>query len=203
MNASVNNIGNYHDKQNEQPPVVDFYLGAKEDRAKSLEAGRPMMIDVVMVRIRQRGAKDFCEKEAEAFVTEMELYSSTGRVHPDWGSAYRGALTRFKAGEDGPVDGIDVRQWPGATPAQQQNLRSMGILSVQDVARMNEPAMRSLGMGAGMLKQRAQAFLDTMSGAVNPEKVAQQDATIKQQAAQIDEMRAEIAKINERSSKQK
>jgi hypothetical protein len=198
MNASANNIGNYHEKQNEQPPVIDFYLGAKEDRAKSLEAGSLIMVDVVMVRIRQRGAKDFCEKEAEEFVKEMELYSSTGRVPGHWGPAYRDAINRFKKGEDGPVDGIDIRNWGGASPAQQQNLRSMGILSVQDVARMNEAAMKNIGMGAVMLKQRAQAYLDTINGSVNPEKLAQQTAKIEDQGKQIEELRAELAKVNDK-----
>jgi hypothetical protein len=201
MNAQVSNIGGYHANQNEQPPVIDFFMGAKEDRAASLEAKRVVMADVVMVRIRQRGSKDFVEKEAEDFVSEMESYSMSGRVPPDWGYKYREAFDRYKKGEEGPVEGVDVRNWPGATPAQQQNLRSMGILSVQDVARMNEAAMKTIGMGAVMLKQRAEAFLSTLAGKVNSEQVAQQNATIDAQGKQIEELRAQIAALSDKRKK--
>jgi hypothetical protein len=71
----------------------------------------------------------------------------------------------------------------------------MGILSVEEVAQMNEQTMQRLGMGAVALKSRANAWLQDKGGQINPEEVAQLRDTTVSQEQRIKDLEATIAKL--------
>lgn len=190
------NIGGYQQNQRELPPFIEFFKDSEEDREESLKQKRLIMRDVDKVRIRQRGSKDFGEKNVDAWLVEMRAYSDGGHQPASWADEYEQAYEKWKRGEEnGPVKGFDLRNWPGISKAQFENCKSMGILSVEEVAEMNEVTMTRIGMGARALKERAKAWLQVNAGAVNPEEVAQNRATLASQAEQIKDLQAQLAKL--------
>lgn len=197
MNA---NVGGYRPDQNNVPPRIEFYMDAEEDREASLAAKAFIMRDVVMVRLRQAGSKDFCVQHAEEFVRQYEEYSSNGRSPPEWGGLYRDALNRYKAGNDGPTSGIDIRHAGIATPAQLQNLRTMGLLSVEDIATMNEATMGRVGMGAVALKGRAVAYLESAKNNTHVQEISQLRARDAAKDTQIADLQAQLTEINAKLS---
>jgi hypothetical protein len=189
------NIGGYQENQRSLAPFIEFFIDSEEDRVKSLENGRLTMRDVDMVRVRQRGSKDYVEKPVAGWLKEMRAYSDEGHQPAEWADLYEAAYKKWKAGEDGPVKGFDLRNWGGINKAQVENLRSMGILSVEEVAEMNESTMNRIGMGSRALKNRAMEWVRSMAGKINTEEVAQLRGTVEAQNQQIEDLRQQIAKL--------
>jgi len=66
----------------------------------------------------------------------------------------------FKEGQEMPVTGTPLEQWPMMTRSMVLKLKSLGFRTVEDVARMTEHAMPEVGMGARGLKIKAAAYVD-------------------------------------------
>lgn len=75
----------------------------------------------------------------------------------------RQAYERWKAGQDAPVDGTPLEAWPGISKGQLAALRLLNILSVEDLAGVNDAALDRIGMGARALRDRAQKFIAAQS----------------------------------------
>jgi hypothetical protein len=183
----MTNIGGYSADQDKKPPFIEFFVDSEEDREATMKNnGAIIMRDVDMVKIQQRGSKDFVTKRVSEWLVEMRLYSSDGRQPYEWAGEYEKAYGRFKSDQES-VQGHDLRNWAGISRSTCTNLRNLGIVSVEDVAVMNESAMSKVGMGALALKQRAQAFLEANKpvGGINPEEVAQLRAQLEAQATLI------------------
>lgn len=65
----------------------------------------------------------------------------------------------WKAGQDAPVNGTPLSQWPGLPPEQAQRFQQMFIRSVEDVAAMTDNDIDRFGMGGIALRQNARAFV--------------------------------------------
>lgn len=71
----------------------------------------------------------------------------------------RVAYERWKAGQDAPVNGTPLEAWPGLSKGQLASLKLLNILSVEDLAGVNDAALDRIGMGARALRDRAQKFI--------------------------------------------
>jgi len=158
--------------QQGRPPYVRFEQRAEEDRAATVAANKLVLKDVDYAIIHTAGSKDTVEKIAPEWLAHCDLQAAKGKYPGDWVKAHRKMYEDWKAGLEIVPIGFSVRQWPGISKAQAENLVIAGVLTVEDLASANEQTMARLGMGARQLKEKAQAWLDAGKGNVGEELAA-------------------------------
>lgn len=194
------------DLQEERPAYVTFELRAVEDRAATIKNGHYTTKDVEMAMVTPPYSKDCIEMECSAWLKKNDDDERNGRIKTQWRDSWKRAYDAWKSGQELPLDGHPIKGWGVISPAQQANLLTIGIKTVQDLAKANDEGVRRIGMGAVDLKNRAQAWLKAEAG---PGKAAQEIASlkadnerqqeqIKQLAATVDELKAMLPKRVER-----
>lgn len=143
-------------------PYVRFGRIAKENKVKSLEAGHYVADDIDMVYVTPPGSKDVFEQKVKLWFDQLERDVANQRIPMAWVEDYRKAYDYFLKGQEMPLDGIPVRGWGIISPAQQETLIRLHILTVNQLAVVNEEAVRRIGMGGQDLKNKAQAWLKTL-----------------------------------------
>lgn len=169
------------DKLAERPPYVVFETRPVENRTKTLEAknGLPVYDDVAFAIITPPGSKDQIERIASDWFEEKAAQVRAGRWPGEWHQAFKGAYEAWLKDEEPPVNGLSIKQWPGLTKSQYESLRAIRVMTVEDVAAMNEEAIGRLGMGGRALKQRAQEFLTAAKDiGVSAERIAALQAQV-------------------------
>ena len=161
---------------NERPPYVSFERRPVEDRNASIEAGRYIARDVDFVIITRAGSRDTVEKDAKAWLQEIEEKSRKGRVPPEWAKHFNSAYEFWLKGESAPESGTPIKGWGVISPAMQDTLLKSGIRTVEDLAMSGQAELQTVGMGALSLKQKAQTWLDLAKdrGTVTEEMLALQ-----------------------------
>lgn len=164
--------------------VAEFELRPFEDRAQTVASGHPVFVDRVVATLSPVGSNG-------KFAHEMEV---TENILADWRvkqPALLRAYEAFVAGQEAPVEGTDLRNWPGVTPAQLKTLNSMGVRSVEDLATLSEEGISRGGMGMRTLQQKAKAYMESAEG----NKVAEANAAL---TARVEALEAALAEKNER-----
>lgn len=178
------------EKHKFKPPHLRFEEGTVKDNAASLAAGRAVFKPVIRVFIRAPGD----EKCEVPFIVEQDGFDEAGnpcKVFP-WEIHLREklhhgfktreeydycmrSLNHWKATQQTLIEGTPVIEWQLLTKAEAENLRSLGILSVEQCADMNEVAMASYGMGGRAIKDKAKNWL---SANTNPGKAAERISSL-------------------------
>ena len=160
----------------ERPPHVTFHREAVKDKVASMAAGRAVYKDVDFVTLVPIGTKgDSVVHEVESWFQQLSSRVEAGKFPPKWFEDFKGAYDFWKRGEEPPVNGLSVKNWSIATPAEVRTMLDTNIFSVEDMAQAPEDAIRRLGMGGRALQQKAQAFLAQADGG----KVAEEIAALK------------------------
>lgn len=144
----------------ERPCYIEFELRAEEDRNASIEAGMPVYKDVEFAKLTPAGSQGTLVSEkvvTEQLLNEWRNGNRRGdRPIPYYLQAY----DAWKQGLEMPVNGSDVRHWPGVTPAQLKTCQEAGIKTVEDLANSNADGIRRLGMGGLALVKKAKIYLE-------------------------------------------
>jgi len=143
----------------ERPPFVNFEKRPIEDRAASIEAGHYVAQDVDFAIIVPQGSKDRIEQEVSVWLETLRSEVANGRFKRDWLTAFEDYYKKWQAGQEIPVNGTPLSQWPGISPAQHKTLIALNIRTVEELASCNEEAIRYVGPGARSLKERANLWL--------------------------------------------
>lgn len=145
-----------------RPPFVTFEKRAVPDHVKTQELGRRVTKDVDFAIIMQPGSRDQVERIATdwlGMIKQKNLDASPDAYPDEW---VRGFHEKFKAWKDGqemPLDGTSVKEWPLLSPAQAANFIALNILTIEDVAAMTEDALGRYGMGGRELRDKAREWL--------------------------------------------
>ncbi len=142
-----------------RPAYVEFGTISKELPRRSKEEGRYVAIDVDIVTVRQIGATDSVIFEVDRWLRDNEASVSAKRLSPDHARQYASMYARWKAGQEMPVEGTPIKGWAVISPSQQETIIRAGVRTVEDLATMNAEAAGKIGMGAMMIKNRAQAWV--------------------------------------------
>jgi hypothetical protein len=151
----------------ERPPYVEFKRSTAERRYPVLDeegkphpqAGQLYYVDVDLVKITQIGGKDTVEKVVDDWLENCKVNVQAQRMPREWLMHYELTYEKFKLGQEVPIQGTPIRNWPLLTPAQVENCTSRGIRAVEDLAAANEQTLNALGMGSRALKQQAVDYL--------------------------------------------
>ena len=159
-----------------KPAHYRFEEGSVKDNAASLKAGRAVYKPVIRVFVRAPGD----EKCEVPFIVEQDGFDENGqpcKVYP-WElhlreKLHHGFKTReeydysmrslehWRKTEQTLVEGTPITEWQLLSKHEADNLKSLGILSIEQVSEMTEVAMDSYGMGARSLKEKAAAWLSS------------------------------------------
>lgn len=175
-----------------KPPYVIFETRAIEDREASIENGRYCHKDVDFAIVTPAGTKDRIEKEADAWLRDLEEMVRQERFPSQWLHSYKQMYVAFKEGKEIPLEGTSILNWPGVSPAQTRILLEIGIRTVEQMAEATEEAISYIGMGGRALKSKAQAFLDTAN---DTGKTAEELSSLRQK---LEELVARDAEREER-----
>ena len=175
-----------------RPPYVEFYVAAVDDPIRTHEVGYRVTKDVEMVKIVPMGSKDNLLKRADEWLEQIKRKALDGApdAMPDeWVRDFRKKYELWKEGKEAPLNGTSVKEWPILSPAQAENLVSLRIMTIEDVAEMNEEAMQRYGMGAREMKEKAKEWL---KGKQVADAVAKENEALR---AELDALKEQMAQL--------
>ena len=160
---------------------VKFEKASLENRAESIKAGRTVYDEAVEATLvmDNKTSMKFVWPEGGSIPNEIRLY------HMD-------AYLAWNAGQE-HVEGTPLAYLPGMTPAQADNLKSYGIVSVEQLAGASVAQLGNI-MGGMALKASAQAYMDTASGS------GEAASTVATLTNENEMLRRELEELRERAA---
>jgi hypothetical protein len=146
--------------QEARPPYVEFKQVAVEDRNASIEAGHRVTKNVNMAYVMQIGSKDQTEKIAEDWIAQLKRKAMENEYPEAWANHFETKFKDWMAGRETPENGYPIREWAVLSPAEVENLLSIKIRTVEDLAAATEELLQK-SLGLRTLKQKAQAWLES------------------------------------------
>ncbi len=167
---------------------VNFEKRPLEIRDGAQKTGFPTFIDQEIAVITMPGGQLVVEKEINEKLLNEWRHGDNMRKPPSPFAIV--AYEAWKAGDDIPINGIDLKNWPGVTPAQLKMCHNASIYSVEDLRDANADCIRKLGMGALALIEKAKAYL----GSAQTNKASEEISALK---VDMEAMKATIEKKDE------
>jgi len=153
--------------------IVAFYKRAVQDEFQSKATGRPHFVEKDFVKIIQPGEKDIVDRP----VKELDKQR--------WPAKWQAYLQKKSQAADGtPLELL----YPD-NPVIVATLRAWSITTVQQLANLSDTAAGNLQFG-GEMRKKAQQFLE---GAEKGKKFHALERTIQEQAAELKELKEQIA----------
>ena len=153
------------------------------------------------VEFEQRPVEDREQSIKQGIVTDELLYEwrhGDNKRKPPSPHAFR-AYEAWKEGLEAPVEGTDLRNWPGVTPAQLKTCQGIHVRSLEDLAEANADTIRKMGMGGVSLVKKAKSYLKSAGNNKASEEIGSMQVkldslveTIAKKDAQIDELMEEL-----------
>ena len=149
---------------------VEFELRAEEDRNESMKTGYPVFHDIEIAIITMPGGNLVVDKVVSDELLNEWKRGIPGRKPPS--PFATAAYEAWKDGREAPVNGIDLKNWPGVTPAQLKMCQGCNIRTVEDLAESNADSIRKMGMGGVALKDKAISYMKSAGLNKNSEEVS-------------------------------
>lgn len=170
---------------------VEFFADAVEDKSVSTKKGRPVFKDVEKVRILFPGDT---KRVLVAYATELCMKGEDGEWM-DYRSAYPDHYAMFKKTHGkSSVAGTPLSEATFLTMAQRKMLSAQNVMTVEQLASLDGPQLRTLGMNARKLKDQATAYLESANTSADSTRLAAENAEMKEQLAALQAQMAEMAK---------
>ena len=173
----------------ERPPYVRFEFRAVEDRAESITQGHYVSRDVAFALVTPAGSKDTIERVVEDWFAQLDQQVREERFPAHWLKAYKDAYEAWKTGNEIPLTGTAVKNWPVLSPSQTKLLLDLGIRAVEDLAVANEETIARLGMGGRALKQKA---IEWLASAKDSGKQVEEIVALKAKNADLEEANSKL-----------
>lgn len=151
-------VGELVDRK-ERPAYARFERVAVEDKRASLEAGHYVARDVDYALITPPYSKDVFKIKVSQWLPDLQQQVHNQRIPQQWADDYEKAYRAWQNGQEIPLRGSPIKGWGVLSPAQQETLIRMNILTVEDLAGINDEGIKRIGMGAVDLKTKAMAWL--------------------------------------------
>lgn len=146
-------------EEKSRPANVKFELQAVEDIAASRAEGRYIARDVEYVHVKAQGGVDTVSYKVATWLQRIEDDARAYRIPWSWVEQWKAQLEAWRKKQDIPLFGTPIKGWGVISPAQQEMLLHMDVRTVEDLAKMNDEALRRYGMGAIDMKNKATAWL--------------------------------------------
>lgn len=162
-----------------------FYSKPVKNNFRSESEGRPVFEDKEFVEILVPG-------DRKTVVDTLVKDEHKRR----WPREY----AAFKAGQEVPVEGTPLEEWPQITRSQVEELKFAHIRTVEQLASLpDDPLNRSVSMGGFALREKAQRYLEALNGNAQTEALAaesaRKDEIIAEQKRQYEALLERVAAI--------
>jgi hypothetical protein len=171
---------------------VTFHKVAVEDTKESKRRGYYVARDVDYVHVTPPYSKDVVKFKVETWMESMKRDVTLGKLPKSWYDSYMEQYAAWQKGQEMPLKGTPIRGWGLISPAQQETLIRMNILTVQDLCRVNDEGIRRIGMGAVDLKNKALAWLAQIE---DKGPLAMENADLKKQIGILENQVAKLEEI--------
>jgi len=186
MDAEALRLYNSLSKKDIAIAPVKFWTAYEQDPAKP---GHLRSVDYV--RWTRKGSNGATTDEKIARLSKKR----DGFSDPIW-DALQPYYDAWKKGQEAPANGTPLAAWPGCSPEMAESLKLLHLLTVEDVADMNEATLERVGMGARAMRDQARAFVKAQEGqAVIAVAMAEKDKQLQTQADQIAELQRTVAEL--------
>ncbi|MFG1340372.1 hypothetical protein [Xanthobacter autotrophicus] len=159
------------------PARPRFYRQAVQNKVASEREGRPIFEDREMVEVIVPGDK------LSTFVSYV-----TDAQKERWPEHY----AAFKRGESRAATGTPLEHWPILTTSRVAELKAMNIMSVDELAAVNDSTITKMGMGARELREQARAFLDAASAGAGYAAISAENERLRQS---FEALQAQVAAL--------
>lgn len=191
-------VGDLSDRK-DRPAYVRFERRAIEDRSVQSIGGRWPKKDVDYALVTPPYSRDVFEQVATDWLAQMAVEVRNGRLPEQWHERYVQTYEKWKVGQEMPLNGEPIKGWGVISPAQQSNLIALNILTVEDLACVNDEGVRRIGMGAGELRDKAKAWVSQLK---DKGPLTQENASLKAEnialKASNEQLEARVKELAER-----
>ena len=149
-------------ERSDRPAYVRFENRVIEDKQASLKQGQFIGKNVHFAKITPPYSKDCMDIKVDQWKMNLEADVREGRIPKEWVDNYLAQYEAWKSGQELPPVGTAIRGWGVISPAMQETLIRMNILTVEDLGAVNDEGIRRIGMGSLDLKNKAVAWLQQM-----------------------------------------
>ena len=193
----MNIVGDVNERQ-DRPAYVRFEIVPVEDKAASEAAGHYVARDVELALITPPYSKDIFKIKVPQRKMNMKQDVANGRLPEAWMDKYIDAYAKWKNGQEIPLNGTPIKGWGVISPAQQETLIRMNILTVEDLAQVNAEGLSRIGMGATELKNKATGWLAQLNdkGPLT-QKIAAVTAENDQLKKSVESLQKQVEKLME------
>lgn len=146
-------------ERKDRPPFVRFKREAVEDKAATLREGRWMGKDVDFAHVTAPYSKDVFIQPVAEWMQNLQNEVKADRFPQSWYDLFSENYAKWKRGEELPLRGTPIRGWLALSPAQQETLIRMNVLTIEDLASINDEGIQRIGPGGIEIKYKAQAAL--------------------------------------------
>ncbi|WP_273727478.1 hypothetical protein [Brucella gallinifaecis] len=158
---------------------------AEQDSIASKKAGRPIFKDLEVCELHFPGDKQH--------KPVFPAHSFAGWGEDEFGNAqkltyaikYNDQYLRFKEGRAQVADGTPLSELPFLTEAKRMELKALKIYTAEQLAGLDGQNLKNLGQGGRALKDQAQAYLDSAAGSAGNVALADENAALRQQIAEL------------------
>lgn len=148
----------------DRPAFARFERRPVEDREATNREGRYITKDVDFVLITPPYSKDCVEHEVSQWLMNLRANVRGDRIPRKWLEQYEELYKRWQNGQEMPLYGTPIKGWPILSPAQQENLINMKVMTVEDLSQANDEGLRRMGMGGGDMREKARTWLNSAKG---------------------------------------
>lgn len=139
-----------------------FYIKSVKNNFRTETEGRPVFEDKEFVEILVPGDR---KTVVDTLVKEEHKRR--------WPREY----AAFKAGQEIPIEGTPLEEWPQITRSQVEELKFAHIRTIEQLAGLPDDALnRSVSMGGFALREKAQRHLEALKGSSQTEALAAESA---------------------------
>lgn len=146
-------------ERSERPAYVRFKTVTVEDKEASLRDGHWTGRDIHYALITPPYSRDIIEIKVSQWKLNMAQDVRNVRMPDEWQQNYLRQYDAWTKGLEVPLSGVPIKGWGVISPAQQEMLIRLGILTVEDMAQVNSEGLQRIGMGAVEIKNKAAAWL--------------------------------------------
>lgn len=156
-----NAVGDVTERQ-ERKPYARFERVVVEDAAATRATGHYVGVEVDYALVTPPYSKDIFKQKVGAWFQNLDYEMRNSRIPAQWIEEYRKDYERWKNGQELPLHGSPIRGWGVISPGQQEALIRQNILTVEDLAGVNDEGVRRIGMGGMEMKNKAVAWLSQL-----------------------------------------
>ncbi len=168
------------DPRGDEKLLVEIYTRSVQHPAKTEEAGHPVFEDVPYIKIQVPGDP--------TTVVDTKLRDHHKRRFPRHFAHFQ----QFQ--NAAPIIGTPLAEWAAISRSQADNLRVVGVMTVEQLSELTDAQVQRIGMGGEQLRRKAQAWLkQATEGAgvlASAGRMSELEESNKQLQAQVAELMA-------------